>query len=658
MKRLKLLLLILFSMTTITLQAATREVESIPLGLWVAICMFIIFLLLAFYSKRNETKDNPTNTTDDIEVNQKSPKRIQHYKFAHEILKNMFLENPEQFVKNTLHSEDDLRGLWYNVGKFYSEQYEEVEELDGSDIKIIAKEFEDNLLVIISMPEPKDIPEAYFIGLIIPHDDTKNARYITLEHGEEGSVLCEWTNEAHLNFGEGPEPTLDNFKDKLVEMSGVSVDTWNASKPIYKGEKWMQNLWDWADTYDISPLTLPRNSKDLQALESLSLEFEEKKPEYLPKEIGNLSNLHTFIMHYSSIKELPDEFSNLVNLKYLYLDGNELTKLPETFCSLVELEKVSLSYNNLTLLPDCIGKLQNMVSLNLNLNLLKELPESMSELKLEELRLRDNPVEYISKEVQHFLNITRKSDTLTKEPFTVVWQECGEDSEYARRFGVADFDGYLPFFLSGEEVSKIESDDGVMLTERHLLLGILYGLNIAGKGSIRLREQDEEVLISLVDTLSEGYGFETIEEMIIDASTRIRNINGTHPSQLMLETGNKLVPESDQIKEHLILDLWCEISYNEDNIELLEEIPILLKEINLAAMHSYTKQLICYYGLCALIFTHLAKNEDYLENDLVDEYLKRYFYPNVTDKLLLNNATAFMENPDNFQPIDLWSPMM
>jgi hypothetical protein len=45
------------------------------------------------------------------------------------------------------------------------------------------------------------------------------------------------------------------------------------------------------------------------------------------------------------------------------------------------------------------------------------------------------------------------------------------------------------------------------------------------------------------------------------------------------------------------------------------------------------------------------------KSDLVDNYLKNYFYPNVTDTLLSNNAIVLIKNPENFEPIDLWSPM-
>ena len=652
-------IILLFSTVPLfaTLSTEVNQNTETPIESWAFGKLILLLLLfLAFFSKKQKTDNRSNNSSiedsnrqQNSEKKELAPGRTQHYKFVHVVLKDMFFENRDNLIKNILSSEDELKGLWLDVGHYYSKQYEGVEDIDGSDIKITAKEFEDILFVVIALPEPKETVEAYFIGLIVPRLKKKKSRYITLEKGEEGTVLCEWTKEMHLNFGEGPEPTLDNFQDKLIDMGDVSVKTWNDAKPVYLSETWMNILWEWADQYDISPLVLPRNSKDLEALERLSISFEEKKPEYLPKEIGYLYNLHTFIMYDSKIKELPDEFSNLINLKYLYLDGNELTKLPDTFCKLTNLEKVSLSYNNITSLPDCIGKLQHLESLNLNFNLLKELPESMLELKLKELRLLENPVEYISKEVQDFLNTTKKADASAKEPFTIVWKFGEETHEYAKQFNIPDFGSSLPFFLSGKEV---ESDDNFLLTQRHLLLGILYGLNeelpIAAV---------EEVLINLVDILSEGFGFETLEEMILDVSTRVRDINGTTPSWLILETGHRLVPQSSKILEHLILDLWFEVSFSKDNLALLEAIPVWVEKIDLSAIHPYSKQLVCYYGLCALIFINQANSKDYLESDLVDNYIKKYFYPNVLDTLLLNKAVAFMENPENFYPIDMMNPM-
>jgi len=375
----------------------------------IAIIVIAIKAIGEFYKNKN----NKVKIINDPPLEDTVSTRIQHYKFAHEVLKNMFFEDEDNLIKNTLVSEGELRGLWYDVGNHYAKHYPEIEKIDGSDINITAKEFENTLFIAISLPKPEQNTEAYFVGLIVQHATNDKLRYITLEKGEDGSVLCEWTKEAHLNFGEGPEPTLHNFQDKLIDIGDVSVKSWDEAKEAYAGDDWMIPLWNWADTHDISPLILPRNSKDLKSLEQLVLSFINLQIEYLPKEIGKLSNLRTFVLQDSKLKELPDEFSNLVNLKYLYLDGNKLTKLPETFCNLAKLERVFLGRNKLTSIPNCIGDLQNLVVLNLFSNKLHELPLSIANLTLEELNILGNPIEYIPDEIQSLIGVIKKGKNIS-----------------------------------------------------------------------------------------------------------------------------------------------------------------------------------------------------------------------------------------------------
>ena len=397
-------LILLFTFSTL-LHAAENSTGGLPLGLWVAIGILIALLVLAYLSGRTETNVESTETNKGVELEEKVPTRIQHYKFAHVVVKDMFFEDQEKLLQQILKPEGEIRGLWYNVGEFYAENYEDVEVIDGSNIKVTAKEFENKLFVIVSLPEPKERAEAYFLGLIIPRDDTKKARYITLEYGKEKdqifSVLCEWTKDSHLNFGEGPEPTLDNFRDVLIGMGDVSVQSWNETKPVYDGEEWMVRLWQWADEYDISPLVLPRNSKDIKDTRELDLSFFNLDIEYLPKEIGNLANLEVFSLQGNNLKELPNEFGKLTNLKLLYIDENKLTQLPNEFCSLVNLRRFFAGGNQLTKLPDCIGNLKKLEVLNIYGNKLTSLPESVAELRnLKELSIFDNPIVEISEDIR------------------------------------------------------------------------------------------------------------------------------------------------------------------------------------------------------------------------------------------------------------------
>jgi hypothetical protein len=77
---------------------------------------------------------------------------------------------------------------------------------------------------IIRCPEPDSIAENYFVAIawkpprrhILPWKKTTGeVRYLALEYtlGEGGpaTVLGEWTDEAHINYGPGPQPTEEAF---------------------------------------------------------------------------------------------------------------------------------------------------------------------------------------------------------------------------------------------------------------------------------------------------------------------------------------------------------------------------------------------------------------------------------------------------------------
>jgi hypothetical protein len=75
------------------------------------------------------------------------------------------------------------------------------------------------------MPTPREVTETYFVGLVLiqpkskkhPEANEARLRYFTLELGYNPIVgckctmLCEWTHDAHGNFGEGPPPDVAAF---------------------------------------------------------------------------------------------------------------------------------------------------------------------------------------------------------------------------------------------------------------------------------------------------------------------------------------------------------------------------------------------------------------------------------------------------------------
>lgn len=232
------------------------------------------------------------------------------------------------------------------------------------------------------------------------------------------------------------------------------------------------------------------------------------------------------------------------------------------------------------------------------------------------------------------------------ERYSIVWQECGANSRVAKRFFVPGYEGYLPFLVWGDELDAIENKEKVELREDHLLKGILYGLHeFEHDPKPWTRKKDKETLLHLLDVLGNGFKYKSPEKMILDVAYNVREKNGNKASQIILKVGNKLIPESSKIKSDLICDLWAVVSLEDGKENLLEELIALVKQTKLDDIHSDAKEIICYYGFCAMV---LLGHDDLLEN-----YLKTYIYPNVANEQLKHNIKNLLDNPGKYSPMDL-----
>ena len=233
-----------------------------------------------------------------------------------------------------------------------------------------------------------------------------------------------------------------------------------------------------------------------------------------------------------------------------------------------------------------------------------------------------------------------------KERHSIVWQECGTNSRYAERFYVPDYEGYLPFFVWGQELEKLENKQSVELREEHLLKGILYGLyEFDHNPKPWHQKKDRETLLYLLDVLGNGFKYDNPEKMILDVAYNVRDKNGNGASRIILEVGNNLMPQSSKIKSDLICDLWAVVSEQDESRELLNEIISLIQKINLSDIHSDAKEIVCYYGLYALVFLN--------DNSGISEYLPDFVYPNIKIPILKDKIKAFLENNQGFTPMDL-----
>jgi hypothetical protein len=163
-----------------------------------------------------------------------APPRRHHYMFAHVALRQIISQEPTKWVA-LLHSEKSeeiLRQLWDTVYTTIHQREPDAPRLDPLGLCAHPRRIADFPCVIVEMPMPEGTTEAYFVGIVLRVKFEGQPavplapplRYFTLERGASlqpgmrRTVLCEWTDTAHLNFGGGPQPTVEAVAEAIAKM--------------------------------------------------------------------------------------------------------------------------------------------------------------------------------------------------------------------------------------------------------------------------------------------------------------------------------------------------------------------------------------------------------------------------------------------------------
>jgi hypothetical protein len=149
------------------------------------------------------------------------------YAFAHYALRQIALSKPLQFLAIAASAESE---------QFIDDVLQDVAEacgrktsFDASSVKVHPTLVDNFPCAVIELPEPKEMAEAFMVALVVlidtssedpPETDTIPARFFTLEKGfslanEPRTVLAEWDTQGHMNYGDGPEPTVEAFVGAL-----------------------------------------------------------------------------------------------------------------------------------------------------------------------------------------------------------------------------------------------------------------------------------------------------------------------------------------------------------------------------------------------------------------------------------------------------------
>lgn len=142
------------------------------------------------------------------------------------------------------------------------------------------------------------------------------------------------------------------------------------------------------------------------------------------------------------------------------------------------------------------------------------------------------------------------------EKCTVVWQEVSSVDNTL--LGVSDINhtGYLPFYLSGNEITKL-NNGGVSLEPKHLLFGIFLGLHDLEKRASTnfwIQDTDKKQLLEILSALQKYFEKESLEIMIKDVAYVVGKQNGSAIKNIILNVGLTLVPNSSRIKAELAMN--------------------------------------------------------------------------------------------------------
>ncbi len=167
--------------------------------------------------------------------------RQHHYAFVHQLLRSLFFGDTEETLEHfRMEGESALLALWDFVEK-------RLELDDPVSSEGLALEWvplvSGMTMVLITLPAPEAITEAYYVGLVYsPLDST--GRFIVLEHtvdldGRARTVLCEWSPDGtHFNLGEGPDPSPEAFTDAVEMLLAATTGPpeWDESEPLDEEE--------------------------------------------------------------------------------------------------------------------------------------------------------------------------------------------------------------------------------------------------------------------------------------------------------------------------------------------------------------------------------------------------------------------------------------
>ena len=148
--------------------------------------------------RKSKTQQTPSNRTP------------HHSYFAHTALREIVQNEPMPFFSAMVSLEQDyvLQDIWQQVREKCDK--EGMPTMDISQVECLTCKVHDYPAVILSMPEPTIIGEAFYIAVVLLENDV-GYYTLNLAVNNDDPVLCKWYGDERKVLGEVPEARLEDF---------------------------------------------------------------------------------------------------------------------------------------------------------------------------------------------------------------------------------------------------------------------------------------------------------------------------------------------------------------------------------------------------------------------------------------------------------------
>ena len=160
-------------------------------------------------------------------------------------MRDKCLDAPIPALRDFFHEKatEHLKIAWVSLGMLYKDRDEEFIQPEGIEVVPfeIGNTFKGAILVF---PKPERLNEAFMTAIVAPLNievgDKGKSRYFTLEYNPSRpsphTYIGQWIDGAHFNLGNGPVPTVNNFKQAIVELVTPSDEEHEVDDPILEDE--------------------------------------------------------------------------------------------------------------------------------------------------------------------------------------------------------------------------------------------------------------------------------------------------------------------------------------------------------------------------------------------------------------------------------------